>query len=162
PVHGARGHLVRHHRHHQRSTGEPVLPGGGARDVPRRHGARRVHRARWCGRHRRRLVAAPERLAEVRPGMAQPRNTGVIASPHTLSSRAGAAMLARGGTAIDAAIAGAATIAVVYPHMNGIGGDNFWLIYDAAGACLRGLAGCGRSAASATPEWYRARGVTEA
>ncbi len=70
-------------------------------------------------------------------------------------------MLSRGGNAVDAAICAAATVAVVYPHMNGIGGDNFWLVYDAGGARLRGLAGCGRSAASATLEWYRTRGVTE-
>src|SRR5688572_10596718 len=66
-------------------------------------------------------------------------------------------MLARGGSALDAAVAAAATIAVVYPHMNGIGGDNFWLVYDAERGALRALNASGRSAASATLERYAAR-----
>ena len=67
--------------------------------------------------------------------------------------------------AISSMIAGilaAATIAVVYPHMNGIGGDNFWLFWDARAGRLRALCGAGRSAGSATIEWYAARGVREA
>jgi gamma-glutamyltranspeptidase/glutathione hydrolase len=82
---------------------------------------------------------------------------GMVASPHTLASSAGRAVFAAGGNALDAAIAAAATIAVVYPHMNGVGGDNFWLIYDAGGGALRGLNAAGRSAASATLERYAAR-----
>lgn len=58
---------------------------------------------------------------------------------------------------MDAAIAAAATIAVVYPHMNGVGGDNFWLIYDARSRTLRALNAAGRSAAAVTLEDYRRR-----
>ena len=61
---------------------------------------------------------------------------GLVASPHVLASTAGLAILERGGNAVDAAIAAAATIAVVYPHMNGAGGDNFWLLYDAGRGAL--------------------------
>jgi oxamate amidohydrolase len=86
----------------------------------------------------------------------------MVAAPHRLAAEAGVAILRRGGNALDAAIAAAATIAVVYPHMNGIGGDNFWLIYDAAGARLRGLMACGRSAGRASVEWYQRRGITTA
>ncbi|HEY3065321.1 MAG TPA: gamma-glutamyltransferase family protein [Methylomirabilota bacterium] len=82
---------------------------------------------------------------------------GMVASPHALASQAGVAILAAGGNAIDAAIAAAITLAVVYPHMNGIGGDNVWLIYDAGRADLRGLNAAGRSAASVTLDAYRAR-----
>ena len=53
---------------------------------------------------------------------------GLVAAPHALASEAGVDVLERGGNAVDAAIAAATTIAVVYPHMNGVGGDNFWLI----------------------------------
>ena len=82
---------------------------------------------------------------------------GVVASPHVLASRAGLEMLRRGGNALDAAVAAATTIAVVYPHMNGAGGDSFWLIYDAGRGALRGLNAAGRSAASVDLETYRRR-----
>ena len=82
---------------------------------------------------------------------------GVVATPHRLASEAGLAVMRAGGNAIDAAVAAAATIAVVYPHMNGIGGDSFWLVHDGAGRRLRGLAAAGRAAASASLETYRAR-----
>jgi gamma-glutamyltranspeptidase/glutathione hydrolase len=86
----------------------------------------------------------------------------MVASPHLLASASGVAALRAGGNALDAAIAAAAAIAVVYPHMNGMGGDNFWLIHDAGGGALRALCGAGRSARSASIEWYAARGVREA
>jgi gamma-glutamyltranspeptidase len=82
---------------------------------------------------------------------------GMVASPHALASEAGVAMLRRGGNAVDAAIAAAATVAVVYPHMNGLGGDNFWLVYDARSRALRALNAAGRAAAAATLDDYRRR-----
>ncbi len=86
----------------------------------------------------------------------------MVASPHLLASQSGVAALRAGGNALDAAIAAAATIAVVYPHMNGLGGDNFWLIHDAGRGALRALCGAGRSAQAASIEWYAARGVRDA
>ena len=62
---------------------------------------------------------------------------GMVATPHLLATQSGLAALRAGGNALDAAIAAAATIAVVYPHMNGLGGDNVWLIYDARQQRLR-------------------------
>src|SRR4051794_11382296 len=53
---------------------------------------------------------------------------GMVSAPHDLATQAGVAVLREGGNAIEAMVAAAATIAVVYPHMNGIGGDCFWLI----------------------------------
>ncbi len=70
---------------------------------------------------------------------------GMVASPHYLASAAGLRMLQAGGNAIDAAIAAAAVCSVVYPHMCSIGGDNFWLIYDAKAKAVRALNGSGRS-----------------
>lgn len=64
----------------------------------------------------------------------------------------------RGGNALDAAVAAATTIAVVYPHMNSIGGDNVWLLYDAGRSRLRALLGVGRAAAAATLDRYRRAG----
>jgi oxamate amidohydrolase len=82
---------------------------------------------------------------------------GAVATPHTLASDAGVAIMRAGGNALDAAIAAAATLAVVYPHMNGVGGDNVWLAYDAGRQRLRALNGAGRAALSADLESYRRR-----
>ena len=87
---------------------------------------------------------------------------GMVASPHVLASQSGVAALRAGGTALDAAIAAAATIAVVYPHMNGVGGDNVWLVFDARARRLRALSGIGRAAREATLAWYAERGITAA
>ena len=57
---------------------------------------------------------------------------GVVASEHPLASQAGASVLARGGHAVDAAIAANAVMGVVAPMMNGIGGDLFAIVHDAA------------------------------
>ena len=51
---------------------------------------------------------------------------------------------------------------MVYPHTNGLGGDNVWLIYDARSGALRALRGTGRSARAASVEWYAARGIDAA
>ena len=83
----------------------------------------------------------------------------VVASPHPLATMAGLQAMLRGGTAVDAAVAAGATLAVVYPHMTGLGGDSFWLCWDARQRCLRGLAACGAAAAGATPALYRAQGL---
>ncbi|HEY7204237.1 MAG TPA: gamma-glutamyltransferase family protein [Methylomirabilota bacterium] len=87
---------------------------------------------------------------------------GMVATPHLLATQSGVAMLRAGGNALDAAIAAAATIAVVYPHMNGLGGDNLWLIYDARSQRVRALTAVGRAARAASIEWYAARGISGA
>jgi gamma-glutamyltranspeptidase/glutathione hydrolase len=86
----------------------------------------------------------------------------MVASPHALASQSGVAALRAGGNALDAAIAAAATIAVVYPHMNGLGGDNVWLIFDARAQRLRALCGIGAAAREATIDGYAARGIRDA
>ena len=83
---------------------------------------------------------------------------GMVSSPHYLASLAGLSVLQNGGSAVDAAIAVNATLGVVYPHMTGMGGDAFWLIYDAESDALHALNGSGRSAAAATREFYRKAG----
>jgi oxamate amidohydrolase len=81
---------------------------------------------------------------------------GMVCAPHRLASEAGVATLRSGGNALDAAVAAVATIGVVYPHMNGIGGDSFWLIHDAVHDRLAGLNAAGRSAAAVDADRYRA------
>ena len=84
-------------------------------------------------------------------------HAGLVASPHALASEAGARAFDAGGSAVDAALAAVITIAVVYPHMNGLGGDAFWLIYDAGARRLLALNAAGRSAAAVELATYRDR-----
>jgi gamma-glutamyltranspeptidase len=78
---------------------------------------------------------------------------GVVAAPHSAAAEAGRAVLAEGGNAIEAMVAMAATIAAVYPHMNHIGGDGFWLIRERSGR-VRALMAAGRAGANARRELY--------
>src|SRR3954462_3503402 len=54
---------------------------------------------------------------------------GMAVAPHALAAQSALAVLREGGNAVEAMVAAAATIAVVYPHMNSIGGDGFWLVH---------------------------------
>ena len=80
-----------------------------------------------------------------------------VVAPHTEAAEAGRAILAEGGNALEAMIGMAAVIAVVYPHMNAIGGDGFWLIREPRGR-VRYIEGCGPAGARATRERYRTLG----
>ena len=94
-----------------------------------------------------------------RPVTLAPR--GMVTSPHSLASAAGADVLRSGGSAVDAAIATTAVLSVVYPHMTGIGGDAFWLIWDAKAGKALYLDGGGRAAASASLEHFAGQGLRE-
>jgi oxamate amidohydrolase len=84
---------------------------------------------------------------------------GLVTAPYGLASEAGRAVLAEGGNAIEAMVAAAAAIAVVYPHMNGIGGDGFWLVH-VPGREPVAIEACGRAGARATPALYRDNGLS--
>jgi gamma-glutamyltranspeptidase len=84
---------------------------------------------------------------------------GLVASPHYLASQAGVDILKKGGTAVDAAIATNAVLNVVYPHMCGIGGDAFWLIFDSASKDLAFLNASGRSPYVATIDYFQRAGM---
>ena len=84
---------------------------------------------------------------------------GMAVAPHALAAQAALAVLRDGGNAIEAMIAAAASIAVVYPHMNSIGGDAFWLIH-VPGQAPRAIDACGAAAAAASTAWYAERGIT--
>ena len=81
----------------------------------------------------------------------------MVVAPHHLAAQSGLAVLREGGDAIEAMVAAAATIAVVYPHMNAIGGDGFWLVR-APGDEPMAIDACGAAAMHATPDWYRSLG----
>ncbi|QGP79204.1 gamma-glutamyltransferase family protein [Sphingobium sp. CAP-1] len=78
---------------------------------------------------------------------------GMVSAPHHLASAAGLDVLRDGGTAVEACVAVAACLAVVYPHMTGIGGDGFWLIREPDGR-VHGIHGCGGAAAAADLSLY--------
>ncbi len=78
---------------------------------------------------------------------------GIVTAPHGLAASAGLSVLREGGNAIEAMIAAAATVAVVYPHMNGLGGDGFWLIA-APGVEPVGIDACGATGRGVTPALY--------
>jgi gamma-glutamyltranspeptidase/glutathione hydrolase len=86
---------------------------------------------------------------------------GAVTAPHHLAAQAGQDILAEGGSAVEAMVAMAATIAVTYPHMNGIGGDGFWLI-KRKDAPVQAIFAGGHSAALASRAWYEAAGFTDA
>jgi gamma-glutamyltranspeptidase len=85
---------------------------------------------------------------------------GVVAAPHSAAVADGRAILAEGGNAIEAMLAMAASIAAVYPHMNHIGGDGFWLIREPSGR-VRAIMGAGRAGSKATIQFYRDAGFDE-
>ena len=84
---------------------------------------------------------------------------GIVATSHTLASQAGAQILARGGSAIDAAIAANAVLAVTEPMMCGIGGDLFVLYWEAKTGKLTGLNASGWAPKTLTPEYLSSKGL---
>ena len=84
---------------------------------------------------------------------------GMVASPHYFASLAGLRILQDGGSAVDAAVAVNSTLGIVYPHMTGMGGDSFWLIYDAKSNKVHALNGTGPAVSGATREHYRKLGL---
>jgi gamma-glutamyltranspeptidase len=80
---------------------------------------------------------------------------GMVATPHYLASLAAIDVLREGGSAVDAALTAVATLGSVLPHMTGIGGDAFWLIYDAQTSRLVGINGSGTVGRRADLAAYR-------
>ena len=87
--------------------------------------------------------------------------TGAVSAGHPLAAAAGHEVLRRGGNAIDAAIAMAGVLAVVRPHMNGIGGDAFMLYFEAESGRVHAMNGSGRAGALATPALFAERGLDQ-
>jgi gamma-glutamyltranspeptidase/glutathione hydrolase len=81
-------------------------------------------------------------------------------APHSLAAESAIDVLREGGNALEAMISAAATIAVVYPHMNSIGGDGFWVI-NGPGGQAGGIDASGASGMNATKDWFLDRSVVE-
>jgi gamma-glutamyltranspeptidase / glutathione hydrolase len=79
----------------------------------------------------------------------------VVSTSHPLASQAGLRMLLKGGNAIDAAIAAAAALTIVEPISNGLGSDNFAILWDGKG--LHGLNSSGVAPAVWNPDYFRKR-----
>src|SRR5215470_18862406 len=79
---------------------------------------------------------------------------GVVCAPHFATVEAGRSTLAEGGNALEAMLAMAASIAAVYPHMNHLGGDGFWLLREPSGR-VRTIMAAGRAGTNARRELYR-------
>ncbi|XP_013164889.1 PREDICTED: putative gamma-glutamyltransferase YwrD [Papilio xuthus] len=78
---------------------------------------------------------------------------GMVVTPHHLATQSAVKILRSGGTAMEAAVAAAATIAVVYPHMNSIGGDGFWLIVPPHGEPIA-IEACGAAGSLADFDFF--------
>ena len=85
---------------------------------------------------------------------------GIVATSHVQASVAGAQILERGGSAVDAAIAANAVLGVTEPMMNGMGGDLFAIYWDAKTGKLYGLNASGWAPRGLTIEHLKAKGAT--
>src|SRR5687768_13562226 len=86
---------------------------------------------------------------------------GIVAASQPLAARAGVQILERGGNAVDAAIAANATIGLMEPTGNGIGGDLFVIYYDARTRTVHGLNSSGWAPSGLTPDFLASKGITK-
>src|SRR5271165_1268557 len=84
---------------------------------------------------------------------------GIAATSQTLASQAAAQILAKGGSAVDAAIAANAVLGLVEPMMDGVGGDIFAIYWDAKSGKLTGLNGSGPAPRGLSPKLLAEKGV---
>jgi gamma-glutamyltranspeptidase / glutathione hydrolase len=86
---------------------------------------------------------------------------GIVATSQVLASQAGAEILSHGGSAVDAAIAANATLGVMEPDMNGMGGDLFAIVWEAKTGKLYGLNASGWAPKALTIDYLKSKGITE-
>ena len=117
-----------------------------------------------------RFLASLSLLMLYTPGHAQDRSQarsmvisgrGIVATSQTLASQAGAQILARGGSAIDAAIAANAALGVVEPESNGMGGDLFAIYWDAKTGKLSAINASGWAPTGLTIDFLKSQGETK-
>jgi gamma-glutamyltranspeptidase/glutathione hydrolase len=86
---------------------------------------------------------------------------GMVATSQPLASQTGLDILKRGGNAVDAAVAMAAVLAVTEPHMTGLGGDVFAMVFSAKTTQLEGLNASGRAPRALNLEYFRSRKISD-
>src|ERR1700728_5285662 len=86
---------------------------------------------------------------------------GIAATSQVLASQTGAQVLARGGSAVDAAIAANAVLGVTEPDMNGMGGDLFAIYWEAKTGKLYGLNASGWAPKGLTIDYLKSKNVTQ-
>jgi len=85
---------------------------------------------------------------------------GIVAASQPLAAQAGVQLLERGGNAVDAAIATNAVMGLVEPQSNGIGGDLFAIVYEAATGRLHGLNSHGWTPRGLSSALLKSQGLT--
>jgi gamma-glutamyltranspeptidase / glutathione hydrolase len=86
---------------------------------------------------------------------------GIVATSQVLASQAGAEILSHGGSAVDAAIAANATLGVMEPDMNGIGGDLFAIVWEAKTGKLYGLNASGWAPKALTIDYLKSKSISQ-
>src|ERR1051325_1750447 len=104
-----------------------------------------------------RLPVSPQERSQARSMVIS--KFGIVATSQTLASQAGADVLQRGGSAIDAAIAANAVLGVVEPMSDGMGGDLFALYWDAKTGKLSGLNSSGWAPKGLTIDFLKAKNL---
>src|SRR5438093_1006569 len=110
--------------------------------------AERVNNAQW-------FSGVPAGRSVVRASQ------GMVATSQPLASQVGLDVLKRGGNAVDAAIAMAAVLNVTEPHMTGIGGDAFVMIYSSKTKKLQGLNASGRAPRALNLDYFASRKIAQ-
>src|SRR5262245_30022015 len=141
---------------------------------PRRRGSMASSSRRSpCSRWRSCRSSSCAATSTTSPGLHSPRRStsgraaltlargrhGAVVAPHHLATTAGLEILRAGGHAVDAAIAANAVLGVVMPNACGLGGDAFWLIWDAASKRELALNGSGRAPSGADAAGLRREGL---
>jgi gamma-glutamyltranspeptidase / glutathione hydrolase len=112
------------------------------------------------------LIASPLSAQQQDPAREQARSMvmtqyGIVATSQAVASQAGAAILEKGGSAVDAAIAANAALGVIEPMMNGVGGDLFAIVYDAKAKRIYGLNASGWAPKKLSVEALKEKGLTK-